>query len=70
MNEKTGWQITWPGYETTASHFRKAGRLLFIFAARRRQRRILAALEDYELLDIDLSRAQARREAEKPSWRR
>jgi uncharacterized protein YjiS (DUF1127 family) len=39
-------------------------------AERRRQRLVLAAMEDWQLRDIGLSRTEARREAEKWPWAR
>jgi uncharacterized protein YjiS (DUF1127 family) len=39
-------------------------------AERRRQRLVLAAMEDWQLRDIGLSRTEVRREAEKWPWAR
>ena len=36
--------------------------------ARRRERRALGALDDRQLADVGLTRAQAQREARKPFW--
>jgi uncharacterized protein YjiS (DUF1127 family) len=43
-------------------------RLVESWAERHRQRRALEALEDFRLVDIGVSREQARREAAKPFW--
>jgi uncharacterized protein YjiS (DUF1127 family) len=40
-----------------------------VWIARRRQRRVLAALDQHLLEDVGLSREQARREAAKPFWK-
>jgi uncharacterized protein YjiS (DUF1127 family) len=48
----------------------KGIRALRVWRARRRQRQTLAALNDYLLNDIGVSRDEARREAAKPFWRR
>ncbi|MBI3436858.1 MAG: DUF1127 domain-containing protein [Proteobacteria bacterium] len=45
-------------------------RIIRIWIGRRRQRRVLTALEDRLLADIGLSRDQAGREAVKPFWKR
>jgi uncharacterized protein YjiS (DUF1127 family) len=42
---------------------------LFMMAERAKQRRILAALEDWQVTDIGLSRAQVVHEAAKPFWK-
>ncbi len=42
---------------------------LFTWRARVNQRRRLAALEDHQLKDMGISRADAEREAGKPFWR-
>lgn len=49
-----------------------AGRLvdlLFDWQERRRQRRVLAAMDDYMLRDIGLSVADVHQETHKPFWR-
>ena len=45
-------------------------RTIRFWAARQRQRRALAELEDQILDDIGISREQAHREAAKPFWKR
>jgi uncharacterized protein YjiS (DUF1127 family) len=43
--------------------------LIVRWVERARQRRALASLDDHELRDIGITRADAAREAEKPFWR-
>ena len=43
--------------------------LLARWIERSRQRKALAALDDHQLRDIGITRADAGREAEKPFWR-
>jgi uncharacterized protein YjiS (DUF1127 family) len=42
---------------------------LAMMAKRAKQRRMLAALEDWQITDIGLTRAEAMREAAKPFWK-
>lgn len=44
--------------------------LLRLWTLRASERRALARLDDHALADIGMSRAEARREAAKPFWRR
>jgi uncharacterized protein YjiS (DUF1127 family) len=55
----TGW-LTRPGDATDT---------IWLWLHRGRSRRILATLDDRELSDVGLTRAQARRESAKPFWR-
>ena len=43
---------------------------IVVWSARARERRLLLELDDRSLKDLGLSRADARREAAKPFWRR
>ena len=43
--------------------------IVLLWIERAEQRRVLSALEDHELLDIGIGRAEARAEAAKPFWR-
>jgi uncharacterized protein YjiS (DUF1127 family) len=47
-----------------------AAQIFFIFLERNSQRKALGALDDRLLKDIDISRAAATREADKPFWRK
>jgi uncharacterized protein YjiS (DUF1127 family) len=65
-----------PSNHVRATHRRKLPHILFglthsicIWIERRRQRRVLIALDDRLLADAGLSREQARREAAKPFWK-
>lgn len=48
---------------------RALDRLLGLWESRARSRRQLSGLDDAQLKDIGVSRADARREARKPFWR-
>ena len=52
----------WRGWTTAAAA------TISLWAERSRTRRTLAALDDDRLLDIGVSRADARRESAKPFW--
>lgn len=47
---------------------RHAGRILCLWADRRRQRQLLAEMEEHRLEDIGRTRAEAQSEARKPFW--
>jgi len=49
---------------------RRAWRACAQAMVRRRERRALGALDDRQLADVGLTRAQAQREARKPFWLR
>lgn len=48
---------------------RNVGRWFWRCCERRRQRLVLAALDEHQLRDLGLTRGQSRIEAEKPFWR-
>lgn len=54
---------------TLRDHFARALRRVRVWRERTCQRAVLADLDDHLLRDIGVTRAQARRECEKPFWR-
>ncbi len=63
-----------PALTAPPSHLRPAAggawlRLIGTWMERRRQRRALAELDDHQLRDIGLTRAEARAECAQPFWR-
>ncbi|HYD65677.1 DUF1127 domain-containing protein [Azospirillum sp.] len=61
----------WPGaLDGVRRQAARLGAPLTAMVERARQRQALAKLDDALLRDIGLTRAEARREAEKPIWKR